>query len=525
MINLETFSQVWRGDRILILLLVLGLVHGGIYLFLVPPWQHNDEPTHFEYAALIYSHNSIPKPGQFDQPLRREIASSMIDHHFFDDLDFLPNLDSSSEPIWIGLSQLEGLPGYYIIAGLPLLLVQSLNVTTQLYLLRFISLLMYMATVGISYATVREITPQNHPLRWLVPLILILVPAFTDLMTAVNDDVGAVLIFSIFLWLGVRIIQHGYSLGRVAAFIFVTFLCLSIKTTVWIALPMSILLFAAGVFRLSAGWKWVTGLMILGITIILAIASLSWQDADKWIRLRRLNPSNQPTKFLSDQARSGDHVLQVQVLPQRKGQPLFQVIPTEVVQELRGQTVTLGAWVWSDKPVQIPLFELWVDGKSTSPEFSIDLEPQFSSYKAKISPNAGSGQLRIFPILEGVTQPINIYIDGLVFLEGEWPQTVPPIFDDNAASTGVWDGRRFNNLARNASFENSWLTINPEIASQFYKRMKIINPSYLIASVQDLETSQGIYKTVSSISFNHFGRGLDGIISDSHLDGIGVWQS
>jgi hypothetical protein len=295
------FSRIWRGERIIILLLILGLIHGGIYVFLVPPWQHYDEPTHFEYAALIYSQKLIPQPGQIDQSLRREIASSMIEHNFPDYHNLRPDLDSPSEPVDIGISQLDGLPGYYILAGLPLLFAQSFNVTTQLYLLRIISLLMYTATIGISYLIVREITPHYHPLRWLVPLVLILVPAFTDLMTAVNDDVGAVFIFSLFLWLGVRIIIRGYSHWRVLAFVFVTLLCLSVKNSIWIALPLSILVLAS-LFRLAKGWKWGIGLTTLVLTIILAIAALSWQDADKWIRLSWVHPSPLPTKLVSDQA-------------------------------------------------------------------------------------------------------------------------------------------------------------------------------------------------------------------------------
>jgi len=33
-------------------ILVLALANGLLYLVLVPPWQHYDEPTHFEYAWL-----------------------------------------------------------------------------------------------------------------------------------------------------------------------------------------------------------------------------------------------------------------------------------------------------------------------------------------------------------------------------------------------------------------------------------------------------------------------------------------
>jgi hypothetical protein len=379
-----------------------------------------------------------------------------------------------------------------------------MDVTTQMYFLRFISLLMYIGTAGVSYAIVREITPQNHPLRWLVPLILILVPAFTDLMTAVNDDVGAVLIFSIFLWLGVRIIIRGYSFGRVLVFVAVMLLCLIVKNTIWVALPMSILLVVPGLLRLPAGWKWASGLLLLGLILILATASLSLQDADNWIRIRRTHPSIQPTRHLSDQAMEGDHVLQVQVLPERKGQPLFQVIPPDVLQQLLGQTVTLGAWVWSDESVQVSLIELWVDGVRTPQEITVDREPTFSSFQAKIPPDAKNVQIFIMPFIEGDSQPTNIFLDGLVFLEGAWSQSSSPVFDDNTANTGVWDERRFTNLARNPSFETSWLTLKPEIESQIYKRMKIINPSYLLASIQDLETSRGIYRSAFTNLFQSF---------------------
>ena len=40
-------------DLRLVLLLLVGLVHGLIYVFLVPPWQHYDEFNHFQYRLSI----------------------------------------------------------------------------------------------------------------------------------------------------------------------------------------------------------------------------------------------------------------------------------------------------------------------------------------------------------------------------------------------------------------------------------------------------------------------------------------
>ena len=88
--------------RVILYILFLGIINGLIFVFLVPPWQHYDEPGHFEYAWLIANHNKLPEAGDYDQEMRIEVAASMIEHGFFDKLKFRPNLLSQSEPIWIG---------------------------------------------------------------------------------------------------------------------------------------------------------------------------------------------------------------------------------------------------------------------------------------------------------------------------------------------------------------------------------------------------------------------------------------
>ena len=93
-----------KEHQVLILMLLLAFVVGCLFIFLVPPWQHYDEPTQFEYSWLIANRPGLPEIRDYDQQLRREIAASMIEHGFFLDLGFEPNLLSSSEQIWIGIS-------------------------------------------------------------------------------------------------------------------------------------------------------------------------------------------------------------------------------------------------------------------------------------------------------------------------------------------------------------------------------------------------------------------------------------
>src|SRR5947208_14806600 len=83
-IAIERFASRSASDRArLTLVLLIALCQGILYLCLQPPWQHYDEPTHFEYAWLIAHHPGLPPPGTVDQAARRDIAASMIQYNFF----------------------------------------------------------------------------------------------------------------------------------------------------------------------------------------------------------------------------------------------------------------------------------------------------------------------------------------------------------------------------------------------------------------------------------------------------------
>ncbi len=85
-------SNPIKEHQVLALMLLLASLIGIAFVFIVPPWQHYDEPTQFEYAWLIANRPGLPGVGESDQALRRDIAASMIEHGFFRDLEFTPNL-------------------------------------------------------------------------------------------------------------------------------------------------------------------------------------------------------------------------------------------------------------------------------------------------------------------------------------------------------------------------------------------------------------------------------------------------
>ncbi|MEI7770040.1 MAG: hypothetical protein WCI67_08635, partial [Chloroflexales bacterium] len=64
-------------------LIPLALCHGLLYMLIVPPWQHYDEPPHFEYAWLIADRGRTPTLDEIDPQLRRAVAESMDRARFY----------------------------------------------------------------------------------------------------------------------------------------------------------------------------------------------------------------------------------------------------------------------------------------------------------------------------------------------------------------------------------------------------------------------------------------------------------
>ena len=177
----STRSPVW----IEVLVLSFALAHGLLYLIMVPPWQHYDEPGHFEYAWLIANRGQLPQPGDYDQAMRREVAASMLEHDRFRVSSFHPSLLITDKPVWIAIPQLKHPPFYYMLVSLPLRIIRHADITFQLYVARSVSLILYLLSIWIAWRLVGDLTALGNPLRWAVPGMMALLPRLHRL-----DDSG-----------------------------------------------------------------------------------------------------------------------------------------------------------------------------------------------------------------------------------------------------------------------------------------------------------------------------------------------
>lgn len=497
----QTWTSLLSGRRKLLVILLIGLVHGGIYVFLMPPWQHYDEPGNFEYAWVIANQGLMMQPELYDAAVRREIAASMLEHNFFVNVSSLPNL--LSEKPWIGISQTRDLPLYYVLMALPLRLLPGADITQQLYALRLVSLSMYLATLLLAHLITRELFPAQPRLHWAVPTFIALNPAFTDLMTAVNNDIGATLFFSLFLLAGAQIFMRGLTVKRFVLLAAATAACALTKFTVLAAVPMAALLLVLLAFRAPRPWSF-AGPGILALFLILfPIIFLDWKDAAYWYRNVPTAQQTTPTRQAHPANPTGGHALHISRAPSDEATlALFQPLPQEHVEQLRGRNFTLGAWIWASEPIEIRLFSLRVDGQTLSQTFRVQTEPAFFTLQGKVPQEARHVQVVLNPNLSQSDLPFSVYMDHVVLVRGRYAENEPPVFENGAGMSGVWGGKEFTNLLRNPSAEKTWITIKPAWLARFGSQTAV--PIYAVPTVQDVRFSGGYYHLTVRNLFRSF---------------------
>ncbi len=426
--------------RTRLIILGIALIHGLVYVFLIPPWQHYDEPTHFEYAWLVANKPGWPQPGDYDWEMRHQVATSMIEAGFFADLGVLPQIDNPDRPPWIGAhAQLDGPPLYYLFASLPLRALPEAGIEAQLTAARLVSLGFYLITILAAFGVTAELTDPESPLRWLVPLVLALLPGFTDVMTAVNNDAGAAVVFSLFLWGALRLLRQGFSWGLFLGTGLAALLGLWIKkSSVALAIPLFLLLL--GLVLVPARlrrWVWVG---LAGAVLLGGLAAGTLQDPAYWARA---SAQDSPTRSRQALAPLGEYALQLD--PAAETTPpwiphISQPLEEETISQLTGQTVTLGAWMWASRPTTALTPSLHDGTQVANREVALGPEPVFYAFSTTVAQDTYRAWVTLSPHKNPSPETI-IYYDGLVLASGERPVDSVPIFDDARGLSGTWDGK------------------------------------------------------------------------------------
>ncbi len=475
-------------------ILLIGLVYGLIFIWIMPPWQHYDEPGHFEYAWLLAQRGVRPEPGDYDIDMRRAVAKSMLDNGFFRGLGFRPDLKSTTQPAWIGdYFQFNNPPLYYAVIAKLYNIFPSLGVEEQLYLGRFVSLGGFLLSILAAWGIAGELFPPEHPMRLLLPLTLAMLPGYVDSMTALNNDAAANALVCLFLWAGVRLVRRGLALLPLLWMVAIAVLSYYTKDTTYLIYPLFLLVLVFTFLRGSKRWlAWTV--VALGLVFGL-FAVIGWGDAVDWYRS---TAQYTPTSVSNPQAVVGKRVFQLESqaeITPNWVDPLFQPVPVLTGPGLPGNTYTLGGWMWASQPVKFHTPELGSTGKQVSNDIELGLDPTFFAITLTVP---GGHFERVWVNLRGwkkATLSYIVYYDGLVLAEGARPLDQPPVYADVDASQGEWGGRPFQNLLRNASAEKTGLRIRPwadDLGARFMPDQ--VRPSIMVTYLLDVKGAWWFYR-------------------------------
>jgi hypothetical protein len=440
-----------RFPRELLIALVIAAVHGVLYVFIVPAWQHYDEPTHAEYAWLIANKTPRPTEADVDRDMRFMFARSMAESGFYRDKAGLPNLDKTSAPTPnLGFSQLGDRPTYYWLAALPMIVLRDQPIETQLHGARMVSLLLLLITVTCAWGVAATITPAGHPLRTSLPLGAALLPAFVDLMTAVNNDAGAIAMFSLFLWGSMRLLRQR-TWGNVLWVALSAVLAAAMKSTALLALLLALLVFVLAF--VPGRLRWLAVAALPAFALIGALVVFAGGDPAFWYRnATQDTPMRCEGRACGGQLTAGQHAFAL-----TSGAALIQIIPQEDVARLQGGPATLGAWMWADvtQTVQMPRLIFRFYGQPDTPvvasrAVTVGPQPTWHAYTMDAPAGVKYGAVNLQPAqADG-----QVFMDELVLAAGDRAFDTPA----NLAASP--------NAIRNSSAEGGWPWLRPDVQTR-----------------------------------------------------------
>jgi len=233
------------------LLAALALLHGLLYIWLVPAWQTPDEPAQFQYAALVGRLGRMPSVSDIDRELERQITASLARNHFFEYLlgrapPTPPQTIEQAQALFFMPTQIgHDPPLYFWLAALPVRLLSEQSVETQLLAVRLLGIVFLAGAVLCAYGAARELS-LGAGYALVVGLIVALQPMFVFIGIGAGNDGMANLIGAALCWALLRIARRGVSRRRAAlVLVLVVFGALTKRTL----LPQALL-----VGLIGAGW-------------------------------------------------------------------------------------------------------------------------------------------------------------------------------------------------------------------------------------------------------------------------------
>jgi hypothetical protein len=401
----------------------LSLASGILGSVIIPPWQAPDEPRHLEYATLLSEKGWFLTREDLSLDLQPEIMASMLESNFWTLLgrakpDSVPASFSDDPFLRLSGSRLDDQsPLYYLLPALAFSALPEGDLLARLYLLRWFSVLLSAAAVGVAGLTAIELFPDDRFMVVAVPAFLALTPMFIFVGSSANNDSLAVLSASLVTWQIARVFNRGLSRRSGLTLCGLAILSLLAKRTSFFTVPLVALAVAIYLrhrrLPLSERQRCILATScLLGLLLISMLLASPGKDAAHWAPF----PAS-PVQTRSDTvARSGEHSLHAQ------DGGLLQALPFNTVRALRGKTVTLEAWI--ESPVGRQRGALLVQDDQGRSAKVLVAGPGWERYEVtyEVSPSARTMRLVLRSAHVDGDAGAGLYFDDLSLIEAGRPQ-------------------------------------------------------------------------------------------------------
>lgn len=401
---------------------------------MVPPWQHYDEPTHFEYAALIRELGRVPSLDEQIPALRREIAASMVRAGFFQSPELpltAPNLEDRE--LSLGINERGHPPLYYALVALGTLPFADMPIEAQLRAARSIGVVLAALLFLGAYLLLRLLLGEQWQLRCAILAALALQPAFADNLSSVNSDVLANVVAVLLLLVGVAILRKP-SWALALASVLMLLLAWNVKRTLLVyslVVPIAWLLVAPQLFR-----------RILTITAgCVASAGLVWLLFSPW-QLADWRGTQPALESRGDGMQPGQHSFVL-----HPGETLVQTVYPYRLKNTGARTLTFGAWMRADHPAVSPSLLVIVDGVPSGGVAMLDTTWRLVTATAELASDRSSVELQLLG-----TPDTTLYADSLALVVDDTPLPGDDT-PDGSYEPGILGSMSQPNLVRNASAE------------------------------------------------------------------------
>ncbi|MGB9183744.1 MAG: DUF2142 domain-containing protein [Solirubrobacteraceae bacterium] len=258
--------------RPLAALLVVVAVVGVSWVLIMPPWQSPDSFTHYSYTESLATRFALP-----GRPRHNEESSSVLGAYRAVGVLALQWSSPEVKPSWnpaaartyrrasARLSRSNGAgvtpsqsnpPLYYAYATAAYLAAVGGDALDRLSAIQLAGVLLLLATVIGAWLLAGEVFGRRPLLQLTTAAVAGLQPMETFMSTSVNPDALLVPLWTLWLWLGARVIKRGAPRRDVVALCAVTAAAILTKETAYAMLPALVLVLVLGWrARLAGGWR------------------------------------------------------------------------------------------------------------------------------------------------------------------------------------------------------------------------------------------------------------------------------